>query len=84
MFSAVKGRGFALEDSQLEPADRLERLMLIMALAMYWCVAIGREDALQRPTVLEKKSKPKSTPRIGGSENSAATWDPGSNGGYAD
>lgn len=84
MFSDFKGRGFELEDSQLEHADRLERLILIMALAMYWCVAIGREDALKRPTVLEKKSKPRSTPRIGVSENSAAAWYPGSNGGYAD
>jgi hypothetical protein len=31
-FSDFKGRGFQLEDSQLEHADRLERLILIMAL----------------------------------------------------
>ena len=30
MFSDFKGRGFALEDSQLEHADRLERLILVM------------------------------------------------------
>jgi len=34
--------------------DRLERLILIMALAMHWCVRIGWDDALHRPTVLEK------------------------------
>ena len=55
-FSDFKSRGFQLEDSQLEHADRLERLILIMALAMHWCVQIGQDDALQRPTTLEKKT----------------------------
>jgi hypothetical protein len=35
MFSDFKGRGFDLGSSQLEPADHLERLVLVMALAMY-------------------------------------------------
>jgi hypothetical protein len=54
-FSDFKGRGFQREDSQREHADRLERLILIMALAIHWCVRIGQDDALQRPTPLEKK-----------------------------
>ncbi|SMF97064.1 hypothetical protein SAMN02949497_4481 [Methylomagnum ishizawai] len=41
MFSDFKGRGFELEDSQLEHADRLERLILVMSLAMGWCVRWG-------------------------------------------
>jgi hypothetical protein len=41
MFSDFKGRGFDLEDSQLEHADRLERLLLVMSLAMHWCVRVG-------------------------------------------
>jgi hypothetical protein len=57
MFSDFKGRGFALEDSQLEHADRLERLILIMSLAMYWCVQIGQEDALNCSTPLEIKTR---------------------------
>jgi hypothetical protein len=55
MFADFKGRGFELEDSQLEHADRLERLILIMSLAMHWCVRVGRDDALNSPTPLEKK-----------------------------
>ena len=35
MFSDFKGRGFALADSQLGHADRLERLVLVIALAMH-------------------------------------------------
>jgi hypothetical protein len=54
MFSDFKGRGFDLESSQLWHADRLERLVLVMALAMYWCVRVGQDDALVRPTPLEK------------------------------
>ena len=54
MFSDFKGRGFNLEDSPLQHAERLERLVLIMALAMYWCVSAGRDEALNHPTPLEK------------------------------
>jgi hypothetical protein len=50
-----------LEDSQLEHADRLERLLLAMALAMHWRVRVGQDDALRRPTPLEKKLKRKAT-----------------------
>jgi hypothetical protein len=57
MFSDFKSRGFRLQDSQLEHADRLECMVLIMALAMYWCVRVGREDALNSPTPLEVKTR---------------------------
>jgi hypothetical protein len=62
MFSDLKGRGFNLEDSQLQHAERLERLVLIMALAMYWCVHAGRDDALNHPTPLEKKVRAQHDP----------------------
>ena len=69
-----KSRGFDLEASPLEQADRLARLMLIMALARYWCVQVGRDDALPCPTPLEKKRKRRPTPTIGASENAIAAW----------
>ena len=56
-FSDFKSRGFQLEDSQLKHADRLERLILFMALAMHWCVRLGQDDALQRPTPLKKNER---------------------------
>jgi hypothetical protein len=83
MFSDFKGRGFGLGDSQLEHADRLERLILIMSLAMYWCVRVGQDDALNCPTPLEKKRKCKAIRAIGASKNSIAAWCPGSPGAYA-
>jgi hypothetical protein len=61
-FSDLKSRGFALEDSHLEHPDRLERLILIMTLAMYWCVRIGRDEALPHPTPLEKKTQQQTDP----------------------
>jgi hypothetical protein len=68
-FSDFKSRGFELEDSQLEHPDRLERLILIMTLAMYWCVRVGRDQALHHLTVLEKKLKHNPIPTIGASES---------------
>jgi hypothetical protein len=56
MFSDFKTRGFGLSDTQLTDPERLERLMLIMALAMYWCVRTGRDDATYHPTTAEKNA----------------------------
>ena len=56
MFSDFKSRGFQLEDTQLQAADRLDRLLLIMTLAIDWCVRVGQEAARDPPTPLEKNS----------------------------
>ena len=76
-FADFKSRGFELADSQLQHADRLERLLLIMALAMHWCVRMGQEDALLRPTPLEKKARRRPIPCTGASKNSSAAGYPG-------
>ncbi len=57
MFADFKSRGFPLEDTQLRAADRLDRLLVIMALAMYWCGRVGQEEARDHPTPLEKNSR---------------------------
>jgi len=62
MFSDFKSRGFQLEDTQLRAADRLDRLLAIMALAMYWCVRVGQEEARDHPTPLEKKTQEQTDP----------------------
>ena len=62
MFSDFKSRGFQLEDTQLRAADRLDRLLVIMALAMYWCVRVGQEEARDHPTPLEKKTQEQTDP----------------------
>lgn len=83
MFSDFKGRGFDLEDSQPERAGRLGRLLLVMSLAINGCVRVGQEDALHRPTPLEKKRKRRATRTIGASGSSTAARCPGSRGGCA-
>ncbi len=57
MFSDFKSRGFSLADTHLEHPDRLDRMLLIMSLALHWCVGIGRQDELECPTALEKKAQ---------------------------
>jgi len=57
LFSDFKSRGFQRADTQLRAPERLDRLILIMTLAMYWCVRVGRHDALYHPTPLEKKPR---------------------------
>src|SRR4051794_2653387 len=61
MFSDFKTRGFNLEASQIERTDRLDRLVLVLALALYWAVSTGLWDALENRTLstepLSKKSR---------------------------
>jgi hypothetical protein len=54
-----------------------------MSLAMYWCVRVGRDDALNSPTPLEKKHKRKASRAIGASKNSTAAWSHGLRAGCA-
>jgi hypothetical protein len=56
MFSDFKSRGFGVEDTQIRYADRLDRLLLVMALALYWAVSTGLWDAVHHPTPGEKKA----------------------------
>jgi hypothetical protein len=78
MFSDFKSRGFQLGDTHLRAPDRLDRLLLLMALAMHWCVRVGQEEARDHPTPLEKKLKNKRIPTIGPLKSSPAAPFPGS------
>ncbi len=55
MFSDFKSRGFGIEDTHIQYPERLGRLILIMALALYWSVSTGLWDARHHPTPSEKK-----------------------------
>jgi hypothetical protein len=57
MVSDFKSRGFGIEDTQLRYADRLDRLILVMSLALYVAVSTGQWDAVHHPTPSEKKSR---------------------------
>lgn len=57
MFSDFKSRGFGIEHTHLQYPDRLARLILVMALALYWAVSVGMWDAASFPTPDEKKAQ---------------------------
>ena len=44
MFSDFKSRGFGLMQSHIQKPDRLDRLILIMSIALYWAVSCGAFD----------------------------------------
>ena len=56
MFSDFKSRGFGIEDSQIQHPDRLARLLLVMALALYTAVSTGQWDAQVNPIPAKKKT----------------------------
>jgi hypothetical protein len=41
LFSYLKTRGFTITKTQLRHEDRIERLLLILAIALYWAVSTG-------------------------------------------
>ena len=55
MFSDFKSRGFGLEDSHLRCPERMNRLILVMALALFWAVSTGMWDKVHHATPDEKK-----------------------------
>ena len=55
MFSDFKSRGFGLENSQLQRVDRMDRLILVMTLALYWAVSTGMWAAEHAALPVEKK-----------------------------
>jgi hypothetical protein len=57
MFSDFKTRGFGIEDSHIQRTDRLGRLILVMALALYWAVSVGMWDVVNNATPGEKNRR---------------------------
>lgn len=57
MFSDFKTRGFDLEDSRIKRTDRIDRLMLVLSLALHWAVSTGMWDRIENKTPAEKKTR---------------------------
>src|SRR3954467_5447982 len=53
--SRAHTRVFNLEDSQITRTDRLDRLVLVLALALHWAVSTGMWDAVANRTPAEKR-----------------------------
>lgn len=56
MFSDLKTRGFSVTKTQLKHADRIERLLLVLTIALYWAVSTGMKPR-ENPPNSKKKSK---------------------------
>jgi hypothetical protein len=50
----LQDQGFGLEDSHIRLLERLDRLILVMALALFWAAFTGMWDAADGPTSAEK------------------------------
>ena len=50
MFSDFKSRGFGLMQSQIQLPERLEKLLLVLSLALYWAVSCGMYSKEQEAT----------------------------------
>jgi hypothetical protein len=57
MFSDFKSRGFGITQTQLKSSDRMERLVLVMTIALYWAVSTGMWEAQDKPMPFEKKRR---------------------------
>jgi hypothetical protein len=55
MFSDFKSRGFGLCQSHIQKPDRLERLILIMSIALYWAVSCGAFEEAEAADSTKKK-----------------------------
>ena len=56
MFSDFKTRGFGLEETHLQRADRVGRLILVLAIAMIWTVSVGIAQLLKKSQAPSNKS----------------------------
>lgn len=56
MFSDFKSRGFGIENTQIQYPDRLARLLLVMALALYSAVSTGLWDEANHPMTRAEKN----------------------------
>lgn len=56
LFSDMKTRGFGITKTRLKDSKRIERLMLVLAVACYWAVSTGMQPRPQRRL---SKKKPK-------------------------
>ena len=55
MFSDFKSRGFSLMQTHIRIAERLQRLVLVLSIALHWAVSTGLTDEKQHPDHAEKR-----------------------------
>ena len=58
LFSDLKTRGFSITKTQLKQEDRIERLLLVLTIALYWAVSTGMRPRENQKTIKKKKNDP--------------------------
>jgi hypothetical protein len=58
LFGALKSRGFNLEDTHLKDAERLSRLLALLALAFTWAFVVSLWQASVKELKLKKHGYP--------------------------
>ncbi len=56
MFSDMKSRGFCITKTQLKHPDRIERLILVLTIAIYWAVSTGMAVAAKSTSRVKERS----------------------------
>lgn len=54
LFQGLKSRGFHLEDTHLTKAERLEKLIALLAVGFAWAHKVGEWHAVQKPIVFNQ------------------------------
>jgi len=55
LFSDLKTRGFSVTKTQIKQADRIERLLLVLTIALYWAVSTGMMPRESRVNTKKKR-----------------------------
>jgi hypothetical protein len=58
LFSDFKSRGFAITDTHVRKTNRLERLILILTIALYWAVSVSMTPVDPEEKKYSKKNAP--------------------------
>jgi len=56
MFSDFKSRGFSVTKTKLKHVDRIERLILVLTIALYWAVSTGMQPQSNQANYTKKNS----------------------------
>ena len=54
LFSGFKSRGFSITKTQIKKTDRIERLILILTIALYWAVSTGMKPGEKKDLDTQK------------------------------
>lgn len=57
MFSDFKSRGFGITKTKLKHEDRIERLILILTVALFWAASTGMSPPEKQPNHTQKKRR---------------------------